>query len=1394
MLLALGFAVIACDKGAQGPAAETAAGKLPPACSAPTRSDRPASWDGDPIRITALTSSGTSLTLRVLLPEGSDAPDGTEPSGFNLTLPLGGQVSITAAAFTVGGKPVTGSIPDFNQYIKLRQAGLMRNWPIWHLDLLRPFWDSIRRHAVGRSGAIEVTFLISAQPAQAMARPRTAVPPNHPMRILAERLVANPGDLGRWETMPKPSVTATDPRPLARDGKVWLKTDVESDGLYRIEPERLQAEGLIESPAQLERVRMFTLGKPVATMAVSQSEPGRPAGIYFYGRYEKSPYGTRQAYWITASDAAPAARWATVDSTATVKNLDRLNLTARLDRDLVRKLAQNELLSITGIDWVDSALSAAKPLELPVAFHSPIAGENTPLTARLRFLMKGEPGDWKGTAVALGFEGRELARHEFNESLKVTWSPRLPADILREGTATLTLSVINATTATRPRGESQIWFDNLEIDYPARPSLIDGRFVFVSAGASTPTLARVDGKTFGPAPLAFEIDGAVKQIRERDGGFTISNRSARAEIYDPARVPALAVNPVAWADDALNASAPVDYLIIAHPSLEAALEPLLQLNRDRGLSTKVVDIDALYDLFGDGVLNPEVIRRYLAHAMNNWPGGAPSYVLLFGDCTSDFLSLLRNKVPNLVPTYSYKFDESWASDAWFTMFSGNDELCDTMLGRISVNNLNDARSVVDKTVRYARTRPLGPWRARLSYVADETERTQPFREAAEQLRSEMTPPQFDAHCIFLDDIPLEDNWYAPSDFVRSVYEREKKMMKVSTAATDALRDTFGQGTAFLDFFGHGSPNIWCDERIWFGGDSPNRDTLHLAPAKGRYAFITNYTCNTGAIDYPDPPWNISISEDLMRAPDAGAIGMFLPSGPGDTPSHMMLARQWRRGMFGDNLRGFGEMATMARLRFAAGDGPRQMLYMYILLGDPALRLQLAERWQPLDLGEKAVNPDLTDVRHVARLSNVIPESGQALIRVEDLRGKTIWEAQPVSYADGKLELPYQIPASLVTPAPLRVVVYGWNEAECQDFAAGALLDAKRPWVRIASVATARGADLPKTSVLLNVVVRNPEQAPSGNLVLTAARDGKEIGNKQFRIGGNGQAEVQFVVELARPSERIELALTPSRPPDASSAPAVERRAYKFSSDSLTTDTTKLADARVRIVAASIKHTPDPVTEGRTVFVNFEVENAGQGVSAPMRTELLDAPPEKGGQPLFVQPFMPEPEIPALGAGRTWPVTLRWDPVYNAGVKKVWIHLKPVSGPAPANAIEQLAAHSIFARTKWDLFLARKVNASASDEDRAVGRYRFHAFVGNRGETDARGVEVSFFTGPEKRDDQLMGKVIIPRVPAAAGGKSGEAEAVLLWTFDKTKYPRLNTKNLLVTVEMRLLGSSQRTSG
>ena len=58
-----------------------------------------------------------------------------------------------------------------------------------------------------------------------------------------------------------------------------------------------------------------------------------------------------------------------------------------------------------------------------------------------------------------------------------------------------------------------------------------------------------------------------------------------------------------------------EYLIITHQKFIEALEPLAALRRQQGLSTAIVDVEDIYNEFGDGKLSVDAIRTYVDHLL-----------------------------------------------------------------------------------------------------------------------------------------------------------------------------------------------------------------------------------------------------------------------------------------------------------------------------------------------------------------------------------------------------------------------------------------------------------------------------------------------------------------------------------------------------------------------------------------------------------------------------------------------------------------------------------------------------------------------------------------------------------------------------------------------------------
>ena len=1128
MLLMLGLA--ACRPGTSDPDGAKDQSETSPAPEIPfaRRSPGFGGWVQD------IRTEDRRVLIDLVLPAVVKIPQKTV--SFNLNLADGKPFLLKVTRYALGDRelplagkddrPTTGTGPKplkLDWTLSLERKGTIRQWPIYRLGVKPEFWRAVHQFSSSSQGNLTATILIEWTPERAPASP-TPVPAmkgssgsvehEAALREAVRHLVANPQDLDRWRLKTVPlrkdlSARPTDPRPLAPKASQWAKLTVERKGLYRLTPEGLAKAGLTVSPGSMKAVRIFSLGQQVP---VERIQTGNPAvdGVYFYGWPSGTPYTKGQVYWATLAEDVPDAPWPSPDPRllqGQATPLDRIHRTASVDRDNIVKIKQGNFLSIVGAEWLDAKLITGKPISLPLKpAHPAPPGEQTRLEARLKFYTGGDPVQWTGTGVDLKQTSTSLASLVFKEKSPPEMKVDLPASLFTAGPTTLTLEVTKPTTATLTRAdegeslETGIWLDRVEVGYAALPALDEGRLILDRDALTSKGLytVKLPDATTDPnhTLLAFEIDPkrrALARLRFSGDSLTFSNQDGwQAEVYDPASAPAPAAERMQWQDDIIKDTQGADYLIITHAMFKNELGPLVELNRKRGLGTRVVDIENIYDLFGDGALSPDAIRFFLAYTALHWQGGAPSYVLLVGDCTSDYLDTMRSGVHNLVPSYTVQHsDERWASDNWFACVSGEDDMPDFMLGRLSVNSVEAARTVIAKTVRYATERSFGPWRARMAYVSDNIEMSESssqFEAAAEMLRTQYTPQAFEARRIYLNRMPLEDNWYAPASVLEQMLAEDRARAKVSGETTTAIKDMLNGGVAMLDFFGHGAPNIWCDERIWFGGDSPNSDNLHLK-SDGHYAFILNYTCNTGAIDYPMPPWNICISEDLMNTSDGGAVGCFVPSGPGVTELDEQIARQWRQALFEDNVRGFGALSLLTRARYLLDGSPAPMMKMFNLLGDPALEMQLTRRWQTFKLTPNAIRPGQTSVQ--ATLEGVKPERGQAQAWLEDAQGAKLWQGDPFSYKGGRIEFPVPVPASVRSPGELRLALYGWNaDSQEGDFIAAGTLRVEQPKVAIRSVHATR---MDGQQVRFDVTLENQSDIETGEFQFKVMRAGSSEG-------------------------------------------------------------------------------------------------------------------------------------------------------------------------------------------------------------------------------------------------------------------------------------------------------------
>ena len=152
-----------------------------------------------------------------------------------------------------------------------------------------------------------------------------------------------------------------------------------------------------------------------------------------------------------------------------------------------------------------------------------------------------------------------------------------------------------------------------------------------------------------------------------------------------------------------------DYLIITHPNFTSALYPLCDLRDSLGLEVKMAEVSLIYSAFPAGP-RTDRIRAFLEQVYDHWDT-RPEFVLLVGDACRD--STLDDFIPTKVlPKFSYDYAgglTNHGADNWYATLAGADSTPDIILGRLPVNSLARAESLVAKIIRYETSPDTGKW-------------------------------------------------------------------------------------------------------------------------------------------------------------------------------------------------------------------------------------------------------------------------------------------------------------------------------------------------------------------------------------------------------------------------------------------------------------------------------------------------------------------------------------------------------------------------------------------------------------------------------------------------------------------------------------------------------------
>jgi hypothetical protein len=364
-----------------------------------------------------------------------------------------------------------------------------------------------------------------------------------------------------------------------------------------------------------------------------------------------------------------------------------------------------------------------------------------------------------------------------------------------------------------------------------------------------------------------------------------------------------------------DASNEADYLIVTHADFSAAVQPLATHYRDQGLSVLVVDVQEIYDEFGGGLLDPEAIRAFIAHAYAQW-ARAPAFVLLVGDGSYDPLDHTGYGSGTYIPPYLAMVDPWWgetAADNRYAAVHGADPLPDVFLGRLPVSTAAEATAVVQKILHYARSPQFGDWNARHVFVADNADGA----------------GHFDAMLDTVYDEYITDPWIGERVYLDALSDEEARQRTLSA---------WQRGALLISYAGHSSWHQWAVESLFHV-----RDVAGLHNDR-RWPVMLSMTCFTGHFHHPEYG---TLDESMLRQDAGGAVATWSPSGLGMAIGHDLLYQGFYKAVFANDVARLGPATLAAKLDlYASSPGLVDLVETYHLFGDPGLPLELTIRPWP----------------------------------------------------------------------------------------------------------------------------------------------------------------------------------------------------------------------------------------------------------------------------------------------------------------------------------------------------------------------------------------------------------------------------------------------------------------
>lgn len=840
---------------------------------------------------------------------------------------------------------LTPAAADPRPGARLADEGWMRQQRIQRLTLTLAGWQDGQW-----SRLVNADYELAFRTSPVTTTHGPAVAESGDFNTILESRLLNAEQARRWqarETAPAPLLST---HPAFQGDRVY-KIAVQHDGIHKVTAADLQAAGVPLGEIQTSRLALWA-GDEQIPVLVSDGNDGHMDGgdyLLFHGvervgeNFPKSFFGPQNHYFLSWDQGTSRRYLHDATGPGDLEPVDRFVQQRNYEENRIWGLLKDVVDPPEEVDhwfWRElSTIGAPGLISFPLAVPYPVA--DSLALNRIRYTCRGRTVE-NLTAPAISspdhhlifrinsqFAG-ELQYRYAEEAASADWP--LPGTLLTHGNNTLSVELPLDHGNTYDLN----YLNRIHLNYLREIRLDSGHLSVPITAEAFPDPAfvrvlKVRGVT--GQLLAFSEDRFIAGLRpdpSEAGSWLVPVPVGAGVIHLAEERSLLAPDAVLGTEnqDLRATGNRADMLIVAHNQYLGDLASLVEYHQ-QFRTVKLVDVEAIYDEFGDGNPSTESLHAFLAYAFDHWQAPLPSYMLLVGKASNANMQdvgggqIYHTQVPtDWVWTAPYG---ATATDEEFTYIVGgpNDPFQDLMVGRISVATRSQLQAYLEKHRQYREREVKGNWMETSLFCADNDD------------------PDFEWGNDYVT------RFQVPADHrIKQIHVRSNSIYH--GGAVEFI-DQFNSGSIVNSYNGHGNVGIYATEALFRATD------IRFLTNRGKYPICYAWSCLVGYYDDPD---SMSMAELLVKQPNAGAIAFYGAAAKAYISVDNPMVLNYYSRFYDPRVRTFGQGVLLTEMTMKAVNGGPNLTQMYNLLGDPALepamprgQLEVSEPWYTANSGQ-----------------------------------------------------------------------------------------------------------------------------------------------------------------------------------------------------------------------------------------------------------------------------------------------------------------------------------------------------------------------------------------------------------------------------------------------------------